>query len=537
MSRYGKKWILLLLLGLAVAGAPAVHAQALPVRHWDLTPQFNTYIHESWGTEQGLPGEVVNAIAETPDGYMWLGTQSGLVRFNGVAFAVSDRYNLPVMKNEFIRRLFVAPDGTLWVGTDHGGILSLRGGAMSAHTPLDSVSGYAVRVVTACRDGSILVSIPGEGAWQWRSDGTSDGQWKTLSRSRPMKSVWAVCEDADSSIWIGENGALVHTRGGTGIWYGRSSGIPAAQICSLFRTKSGELLLGTRQRGLFVFRKGRAVPLPGTALLHQATITCLSGDDGEGVWIGTAEAGLWYYDGTTALACTSPSGGSPLQVGTLYRDLQGNIWFGTHGDGLHRLRRSIVRYVRVAEPGVSTQVWSVVVHGNDMWMGTRGSGIRRVVNGRIVRPSMPSNLSTMTVGALFEEPGGTLWIGGESGLFRMAGGKITEVFMRDGKPFTNPFGMLLDHAGVIWIGGEGLFKYSGGAITEVKGLPVGLSVNFLLEDREGNIWIASDANGVGCLAGGKFSFYSTDRGLSSNTILCLYEDGEGCIWAGTQGGG
>ena len=524
-------------LFLVHAGDPATYAQALPVRHWDLTERFDSYIHESWNTEQGLPGAVVNAIAQTPDGYMWLGTQSGLVRFNGVAFLVQDRYNTPVMKNEFIRRMCVARDSTLWAGTDHAGILALHDGVLSSFSPVDSVSASAVRLIMERRDRSVWAAIPGVGVWKRPPPGGGNGAWQSVTLPRPLKSVWAAFEDADSSLWLGENGAIVHMAGVSDTWYGSSLGLPETQVFSILRDARGTLLIGTQQKGLYMLSQGRVAPLPGAAMLRHASVTCLCNDQEGGVWIGTAELGLLYYDGSTVTQCMDSRGSSPLQVGSIMPDNQGNLWFGTHGDGLHRLRRSVVRYLRVNEPEVSSQVWGVALRGKEIWIGTRGSGIRLFADGRIRKPPMPEKLSRMTVGALLPEPDGTLWIGGESGLYRMSEGKIVEMFAPDGKPFTNPFGLLRDHDGVIWIGGEGLFRMAGGRITRVGGLPAGISINFILEDRYGKVWIASDANGVGLLSDGKFSFYSTDSGLTSNTILCLYEDTEGGIWAGTQGGG
>ena len=517
--------------------SPPIYAQAPPARHWDLTERFDRYIHESWETEQGLPGAVVNTIAQTPDGYIWLGTQSGLVRFNGVTFMVQDRYNTPVMKNEFIRRLCVGYDSTLWVGNDHAGILTLQNGVLSAHSPVDNISANAVRLIMERMDHSVWAAIPGAGVWKRSTAGKGEDAWQGVILPRPLKSVWAAFEDPDSSLWLGENGALVHLVGSSDIWYGAPLGTPRTQVLSILRDARGTLLIGTQQRGLYALKEGKVAPLPGAAMLRDASVTCLSNDQGGGVWIGTAEMGLLYYDGSTVTPCMAGPGSSPLQVATIMPDNQGNLWFGTHGGGLHRLRRGVVRYLRVAEPGVSSQVWGVATRGEEIWIGTRGSGIRLFADGRMWTPSMPEKLSRMTVGSLLPEPDGTLLIGGESGLYRMTPGKIGELLSPDGRPFKNPMGLVRDRNGVIWIGGEGLFRMAEGRISKVGGLPADVSINFLLEDRKGAIWIATDADGVGRLSDGKFSLYSTDSGLTSNTILCLYEDGEGGIWAGTQGGG
>ncbi len=231
------------------------------------------------------------------------------------------------------------------------------------------------------------------------------------------------------------------------------------------------------------------------------------------------------------------TGGSPLQIISFLYDDEGNLWFGTHGDGIHRLRKGVVRYVNIPEPRVSAEVWAVLAQGNVIWIGTRNSGIRKITAGEVERPMMPPKLSTMTVGALLEEPNGVMWIGGEFGLFKKFDNKIDEIKMPDGHSFVNAFAMLRDEHGTVWVGGEGLFKIVHEKVFKVEGMPSGISINYLLEDKKGGIWIGSDANGVGHIAEGKINFSSLESGLVSNTILCLYEDDEGGICAGTQGGG
>jgi ligand-binding sensor domain-containing protein len=513
-------------------GNSALQAQVLPTKNWDMRDEFKNYIHESWSVEQGLPQDVVTAITQTPDGYLWMGTQTGLVRFNGVTFRKQDRYNTPAMKSDFIRQLTVADDSTMWIGTDQGGVLSQLHDKITAHNPSDSASVEGTRVIIAGKNHIIWAAIPGSGVWK-----RVDGHWHAVSGGRPLTSTWAAYEDADGSLWIGEDGALGHLTDTSAVWYDATEGMPKAQVYSLLRDVHGTLLIGTRQQGLYTLRNGRIIPLASAEELKHSIISAMCRDHDGGVWIGTVGKGLYYYNGTTIRACFSNVGHPSLQVRSLFEDNEGNVWIGTHGDGLHRLRKSVVHYVKITEPGVSPEVWSVLMSHQGTWIGTRNNGIRRINGDRIERPVMPPKLSTMTVGALAEEPGGILWIGGEFGLFRKAGGRIDEIKMPDGRSFKNAFAMIRDQQGVLWIGGQGLFKIIGGTVTKIEGMPPGISINFLLEDTKGRLWIGSDGNGVGLYAQNKVTFYSTDSGLTSNTILCLYEDPQGGMCAGTQGGG
>lgn len=166
----GRKWINrfwgCVFLGTVFGNISVMMSQALPTKHWDLREGFTIYVHESWTTEQGLPQDVVTAIAQTRDGYLWIGTQSGMARFNGVTFKKIDRYNTPVMKSDFIRALTVADDSIMWIGTDQGGVLSLRDGIFASMAPSDSATAEGTRVIVAGHNHTIWAAIPGSGVWK-----------------------------------------------------------------------------------------------------------------------------------------------------------------------------------------------------------------------------------------------------------------------------------------------------------------------------------------------------------------------------------
>ena len=513
-----------------MASSQSLRAQALPTQHWDLSPDFKSYIHESWGSEHGLPHNVVTAIARTSDGYMWFGTESGLVRFNGVAFKSFDRYNTPALKNEFVRRLSASRDSVLWIGTDHGGMASLRNGTIKWENFCDSATAQGTRMVYVARDGAVLVSVPGLGVWKGKG-----GTWQLLNAGRPLLSVWTCFEDTDGSLWLGEDGALVHVAGESAKWYGLEAGLPQSQVLAISRDSHGTLLIGTRQRGLYLLRNERAVP--GGIELRNATILTICSDSRGGSWIASDDRGLYHYDGVSVKPCLLDQVGARLSVISLMLDEEGSLWIGTVGDGIHRLRSGVVKYLKIKEPNVSAEVWAVLVGDKDMWIGTRRSGVRRIVGETILHPPMPEKLSTTTVGAFLCEPNGTLWIGAQDGLFRMSGGKTEEIMTPDGNSLKSAYALQQDSVGTLWVGGEGLFRISGNKATPVPGLPPGILINFLLIDREGRFWIGSDGHGVGLFVHGKVSFSVSDSTLTSNTILCLFQDKDGGILAGTQGGG
>src|SRR5713101_9066015 len=122
-----------------------------------LDPQkaLTQYGHEVWNEDRGLPQSSVTSIVQTPDGYLWLGTQEGLVRFDGVKFDVFDKSNTSAIRNNFVSCLLVARDSTLWFGTKHGGVCTYKRGVFANMSTNDSLPGNEVISLLATRDGAI----------------------------------------------------------------------------------------------------------------------------------------------------------------------------------------------------------------------------------------------------------------------------------------------------------------------------------------------------------------------------------------------
>ncbi|MFH0991464.1 MAG: two-component regulator propeller domain-containing protein [bacterium] len=508
-------------------------AQSLPHRHWDLTDKFKTFIHESWDFQQGLPQNNVMSIAQTPDGFLWLGTQIGLVRFDGISFKVLDRHNTPEMKSDWIRRLWVGHDSTLWAGADGGCVLSFRSGSFISRVHLDSTSSYESTGVLEDRNRTMWAATPNQ-AWK-----RINGNWTKLNNLPAGNWVASLFEDNDGSMWLGMHGALIHVIADSCIRYEASHGVPDLPISAMLRSPSGELLLGTEGKGLFIFKNGNIVPLPRANELRRLIITSLCRTTNGDLWIGTDENGVYHDDGRVIAPSMSRTNTYPLHVLAIMQDLEGSIWIATDGDGVHRLRQGMVQILNVQEAGASSDVWSVLAHGSELYIGIRGGGVRKVFQGKMEQQMLPTKHANITATSLATDADGTLWAGGE-GLFRIKGRQTTEILTPSRKKFENVLVLFRDQNKVLWIGGSGLYTMIGDRVLQVRaslGLPSNVTVSALLQDNQGQLWIGTDAHGVAVIKNGQALFFTPESGLRCNSILCLFQDREGELWAGTQGAG
>ena len=275
--------VLLVVLADSTAAGPAALDPSTPI---------SQYIHEVWQTREGLPEVSVGALAFTKDGYLWVGTQGGLARFDGVRFKVFDRGNTPALRSNYITSLAANPDGSLWIGTDSG--------------------------LNVVKDGKL-----------GRYDGTSG--FFALS-------IRALLRDAQGALWIGTAGGGVgRLKDGQLTRYTRKEGLAADRVNYIQDTPDGTLWIATAQ-GLNCLRAGQFKSYTTqNGLPSNLVHTLRAGKDG-GIWVGTA-SGLCEMDaGQCRVRSGSKAATSPVR--SLYEDRLGTLWVGTEGAGLERIRGS-----------------------------------------------------------------------------------------------------------------------------------------------------------------------------------------------------
>jgi len=511
----------------------------LAVRAFALDPQRElTQSRLSvWTSETSLPQNTIDAMVQTRDGYLWMGTEEGLVRFDGVRFVVSDRQSAPALRSSFVSSLYESPDGTLWIGTYGGGLARMRNGRIESFR-VDVLGNDRIREMRA-HEGAIFIATAGGGLL--RIDGDNVTRFTTKD-GLPTDRIWALEDDGVDGMWVATHGGGV-VRWNDGRVVERITardGLPNDLARALLRDADGTLWIGTDGGGVAAWRNGKVERLITTRDgLPSDLIRALHRDRDGSLWIGT-DAGLSRWRGTRAESLRVNEGLPSPIVRSLIEDREGSLWVGTTG-GLVRLSDTrFLSYTR--KEGLSVDGMRAVLEDREgrIWAGTEGGGLCEIRPGNVQCLTTANGLPHDTVYALAQGRDGSLLIGTD-------GGGV--VRLRDGK-FVEPINTTLPNQRVraivettsgLWISTTaGLANVRDGRTTHIAELD-DRQLRPLLALHDGTLLVGTDGAGLWRVdATGTHAklIASTAHGLHSDRVFSLAEDADGGgVWIGTSGGG
>jgi signal transduction histidine kinase/CheY-like chemotaxis protein/ligand-binding sensor domain-containing protein len=556
-----------------------------PVQALDPSKALTQYVHEIFQQEQGLPENDVTAVIQTRDGYIWLGTEEGLVRFDGVHFSVFDRSNTPELTSPYIVALLEGRDGSLWIGASAGGVYRLKDGKFSTYKTPDGLASDDVRAFFEASDGSLWIATAGHGLGRlkggefsryttkdglandfvWALAGTSDGSlWigtdRGLNRLKdgkfalyttkdglPSDVVWSLGPGSAQTLWVGTGGGLCYMQDGKLRVYPAKQAQDKYPVKSVFQDRHGTLWLGTEGHGLERIENGTVAAYTSQQGLPNDTVGAILEDDEGNLWLGTFGGGLVRLKDASFMTIGTEQGLSIEDVNGVYESRDGSMWIGSSGGGLNRLKDGKVTHYTRKQGLPSDEVWSALEsHDGSIWTGTNGGGLAHIQNGRITTYTTKQGLSNDSIRALLEDSQGNLWIGTRSGglnLFRE--GKFAHYSIRDGLPSDVIRGLYQDPRGTMWVatdgglaareegrtaetsdGGESFhFK----AYTTKDGLAHDATCS-VYQDHEGTLWVGSCTGGLSRFKDGKFTAYTTRQGMFDDIVFQILEDERGNLW-------
>ncbi|HWX21916.1 MAG TPA: two-component regulator propeller domain-containing protein [Candidatus Binatia bacterium] len=491
-----------------------------------------------WQTDDGLPQNSVHAIAQTADGYLWVGTREGLARFDGVRFRLVEDKAAPELKHGWITALCATREGSLWIACEGVGLTRWKDGAWSHFTEADGVPGNQPRCLLEARDGSLWIGGEGGGLARYR-----DGKFTRITQTQGLADniVRSICEDHQGNIRVATRRGLskVSPDGAVGGTLNFGADYTANSLRFVCEDRHGHLWVGSTE-GLYC-QDGEKRTFYGIGEgLPDHTINALYEDSAGQLWIGTY-LGLARMRDEKLISRPSSEAVFGDLVWAIFEDREGNLWVGAQ-DGLYRLNPARFTTYTTDEGLTRNNVMSVCEdRSGTVWMGIWGGGLN-AIRGDKITAYLSTNALRDSVLSLHERRDGTLWLGLEfppGGVERIKDGLRSALPRQSGFINAAVRAIQEDRQGTVWVGTRaGLNAYRGStceAFTTNNGL-AGDEVLALCEDAEGNLWIGTEA-GLSRRSGGKFTNFTTRDGLSHNSVDALYEDQDHTLWIGTKGGG
>jgi signal transduction histidine kinase/ligand-binding sensor domain-containing protein len=519
---------------------------------------------------------IVTDIVQTHDGYLWLGTYHGLVRYDGARPTVYRASSTPGLRNSIVTSLFEDPSGVLWIGHETGGLTRLSRGtfesvelgptwpggsieeiATDARTNLWLLSarGFLFRVrdrtvvptpggVTVTRKPTLVRALNGR-LWV-----VSNGRLAMLQRHRldPTDLSGTVTNEfyervlpaSDGGMWVVANDRLRKWR--EGHWLPEARALPPGPgvVSTMLETSRGEVCVGTVKDGLFLFAPDEPAQhfTRANGLSHD-WVRCLYEDHEGNLWVGTG-SGLDVLRPRKLTMLSPPDGWQGCRVQSFIVRPDGSAWVGTEGAGLYHFDGAVWERFSETNGLPNPYVWSVLeTRANDLLVGTWGAGLLSKAGQKFEALGDFARITAPVV-CLFEATNDDLWVGTTTGLFRFESNRLAWSAGPDKLTLPDVRTITQTSDGAIWFGmsGGGLGCFSGSKLRQYRTAD-GLSSDSILAlqaEPDGSVWYGSGDSGLGRFKGGNFARVTSVEGLLDDVISHLVDDGAGNLWMGSQRG-
>jgi signal transduction histidine kinase/ligand-binding sensor domain-containing protein len=557
-----------LIVGLGVVLALCVRLQAdadVPAFRFDF-----------WTTANGLPSNTISALRHTRDGYLWLATDHGLARFDGMRFTTFSKSETAGIVGSRFLTLWESNAGDLWAGTIDGGVSRYRDGRFTTFTTKDGLTRDLVRRVDEDASGAIwtyhdigvstwrdgrwradalpappipgcqtapsFTSVVGDrlGYWCWNDTGWARfayGRWSALplppgiTNPRALKVGWMV-EDAQRRIWFnlldrpGESYSVSNDR--LTVFRGLA---PDHRV--FYQDQRGTRWTNNSAGQAFLWKDGVSTVLPELHLKFSPVAI----EDREGtLWIGTYSHGLVRGRLQVLEMHRHPGGAEANFVYPILQDRTGDVWVSSGFQGLTRLRQGRFEALTIDGRPQTSEISSLFEDTDGtIWVGLFRKGVARVVDGRLRTERDLSAQINGRVDVIHRDRTGTLWLGGNAGLHQWRDGRLTRFTSKEGLAFDHVKAMHEDASGALWIGGYGgVSRWKDGAfhsLTRADGLSSDRVIT-LQSDERGVIWIGTHDGGLNRLERGRLTRYTLKDGLYDDIVTQILADSRGFLWIG-----
>ena len=529
------------------------------------------YRFDNWSTKDGLPQNTVAAITQTRDGYLWLATYDGLVRFDGVRFTIFDKSKSPGIRSNRFFSLYSDDQGSLWAGTE-AGLTRLMNGEFRTFTTADGLPHNSIAEIQKDDQGRLTVTtnlglacLSGErfepchsqatypsSITYWNRSGdrftfdrkglhrVSSGKTTDLPVRWPYNLLPKFVEDSKGGIWLGTPDALYQVTGDKIIRHSPTGETPVSQV-DLVTTG---IFIGMDAEGNFWWFPGndkslqifnpnsRSMTPISTGAVAQTVMSFFVDREGS-VWIGTSIKGLYRVTKQFISVLSPRSGSSANNTYPVLEDSAGRIWFG--GDrGVDYFKDGVVHKGIHRPFGIAQSLYED--RDKRLWVGYYGR-IGYLKDGKFTQ--VTDQLGSEVYSVIHQDASGGMWFGTDNGLIYLKDGKIDRFTTDNGLPHNGVKDIYEDRNGTLWFATYGgLVRLENGkftTFTEREGLATN-SLRTITRDENGALWIGSYDGGITRLKDNKFTKYTAADGLSNNGAFRLLDDGRGNFWVSSNRG-
>jgi ligand-binding sensor domain-containing protein/two-component sensor histidine kinase len=529
-----------------------------------------------WQSDDGLPHNSVFAIAQTPDGYLWVGTREGLARFDGVRFTPVSEPGVGELRQGWITALLAARDGSLWIACDSKGVLRWKNGVFTRLSDTNGLPANHPRCLFESSDGAIWIGDEA-GLTRWRDgrlrvfrrqDGLGHNTVRAIcedpnglirvATSRGLSTIKgdevvgtmhfsptavgdaikAVCFDRQGNLWVCSNEGVTRIGPDGRVSYGVKEGLPDRIPQAFYEDRAGRMWIGT-YNGVACLVNGKVLATPMNAADVGDLVYTVFEDAEESIWVGGRD-GLYRITPARFATFGMGEGLAAENVVSMCEDRDGTLFFATWGGGVNFLeggRTGVVPLTNTFNYDAMLALWPARAGG--VWVGTDFDGhVMRLWREDGQWKSVREAAFGVAVRAIYEEPDGTLWVGTREGLSRRQHGTETFYTATNGLAGNDVRVIRRDRRGRLWIGTEGglsLWQTNG---FRNFGVGEGLAhhvVHAVFEDARGVLWFGTKG-GLSCWQDGRFASLTSTNGLFNDEVYEIAEDDVGYFWLSCRRG-
>ena len=493
------------------------------------------YNIRKWTYRSGISLNIY-AICQTPDGFLWLGNEFGITRFDGMNTFLFDRRNSKEMTEDFCLVLYLASDSAMYCGMSNGLVLQYKNNNFTTLGSKEVFHGKSIQAICEDNGGNIWIAPDGAGLLKF-----SKGRFLQFNKSNglPSDNVLTITRGTDNEMWIGTDSGLCRYRQGKFETFIAQNGLTSNVITAIAMSDDNVMWAGSSDGNVIMFRDGKISNFLNGPLGNGRSVSAITSGPDNKIWFGTCGDGLYGYDQQKKqmVHITTNDSLSSNMVTSILVNSEEDLMVGTQGNGLNRLRKKIVQtYTREDGLAENSVMGICRLKNGNIIIGHEAGGITLFTNGKFNDLSSKFGISRLPVFSIAEDVSKNIHIATVGSLISWDGKKTTLFNAHSSLDNTLFKSLYIDRKGIMWAGTDaGIYIFNGRDIKTIStgdGLSDGRILCFQ-EDHLGRMWAGTVQGGINIIKDGKISTLTKKDGLAGNLILSMYEDNEGTMWVGT----